>query len=140
MLVAAIPSRAGSKTDFTLGLRAEYIGEKQEIEDVTSEQTTLRASIFLAFDGYISNPKALSFSGFVERAATDYEQTETSSGTKSVVDDSRYDQTFYSLGLRALSALPVSVGGGTTANWEAISGPNMPSATTWARRSRSRFC
>ena len=112
VLVAAIPSRAGSKTDFTLGLRAEYIGEKQEIEDVTSEQTTLRASIFLAFDGYISNPKALSFSGFVERAATDYEQTETSSGTQSVVDDSRYDQTFYSLGLRALSALPVSVGGG----------------------------
>jgi len=112
VLVAAIPSRAGSKTDFTLGLRAEYIGEKQEIEDVTSEQTTLRASIFLAFDGFISNPKALSFSGFVERAATDYEQTETSSGTQSVVDDSRYDQTFYSLGLRALSALPVSVGGG----------------------------
>ncbi|MEJ2583085.1 MAG: hypothetical protein P8127_15855, partial [Acidobacteriota bacterium] len=121
-MAAAIPCAAGSKTDFDLGLRAEYIGEEQLIEGSTSDQTTLRASIFLAFDGYLASPRALSFNGFIERATTDFEQTEMRQETVSVVDDSRFDQTFYSLGLRALSALPVSVGAGARRVRDDVSG------------------
>jgi len=64
VLATAAPVAAGSSTEFTLGLRAEYIGEEQVIEGTTFEQTTLRAAIFLAFDGYLSDPRALSFNGF----------------------------------------------------------------------------
>ena len=55
-LATAAPVAAGSSVDFTLGLRAEYIGEEQVIEGITSEQTTLRAAIFLAFNGYLADP------------------------------------------------------------------------------------
>mgnify|MGYP001826716186 CR=1 FL=1 len=123
VLAAALPAAAGSMTDFTLGLRAEYIGEEQVIAGVTSEQTTLRAAIFLAFDGYLSDPRALSFSGFVERAVSDFERRENGITTESETDDYRYDQTFYSLGLRALSALPVSLGAGARRVRDDVSGP-----------------
>lgn len=123
VLAMAAPVAAGSAAEFTLGLRAEYIGEEQVIGDITSEQTTLRAAIFLAFDGYLSNPRALSYSGFVERAATDFKQKESGASTESSTDDFRYDQTFYSLGLRALSALPVSLGAGARRVRDDATGP-----------------
>ena len=123
VLVIAKSVAAGSSTEFTLGLRAEYIGEEQVIGDVTSEQTTLRAAIYLAFDGYLSDPRALSYNGFVEQAATDFTQKETGASTETSSDDYRYDQTFYSLGLRALSALPVSLGVGARRVRDDASGP-----------------
>jgi hypothetical protein len=123
MLLAATTAVAGSMTDFTLGLRAEYIGEQQEIEGAISEQSTLRAAIFLAFDGYLSDPRALSFSGFVEQAATDSEWTESGTTVQSRTDDYTYDQTFYSLGFRALSALPVSLGAGARRVRDDLTGP-----------------
>ncbi len=122
-LATVAPVAAGSSTDFTLGLRVEYIGEEQVIEGITSEQTTLRAAIFLAFDGYLSDPRALSFNGFVEQAATDFETTSSDPGSQGRDGDYRYDQTLYSLGIRALSALPVSMGLGARRVRDDTSGP-----------------
>jgi len=114
---------AGSMADFELGLRAEYIGEEQVIEGITTEQTTLRAAIFLAFDGYLSDPRIASFTGFVEQAATDFETTSSDPSSQDSTGDYRYDQTFYSLGIRALSALPVSFGLGARRVRDDTSGP-----------------
>ena len=119
----AAPTSAGSLTDFTLGLRGEYIGEEQVVGGITSEQKTLRAAIYLAFDGYLSDPRALSFTGFVERAATEFETTSSDPVAQGQSDDYRYDQTFYSLGIRALSALPVSLGLGARRVRDDTSGP-----------------
>ena len=122
-LATAAPVAAGSSANFTLGLRAEYIGEEQVIDGITSEQTTLRAAIFLAFDGYLSDPRALSFNGFVEQAATDFETTSSDPASQGRSGDYRYDQTLYSLGIRALSALPVSLGLGARRVRDDTSGP-----------------
>ena len=114
---------AGSVADFELGLSAEYIGEEQVIEGITSEQTTLRAAIILAFDGYLSDPRVVSFNGFVEQAATDFETTSSDPSLQGRNGDYRYDQTLYSLGIRALSALPVSFGLGARRVRNDTSGP-----------------
>ena len=122
-MATAAPVAAGSAVDFTLGLRAEYIGEEQVIEGITSEQTTLRAAIYLAFNGYLADPKALSFNGFVEQAATDFEITSSDPASQGQDGDYRFDQTLYSLGIRALTALPVSLGLGAGRVRDDTSGP-----------------
>jgi len=93
------------------------------IEGVTSEQTTLRAAIYLAFNGYLADPKALSFNGFVEQAATDFETTSSNPALQGQSGDYRFDQTLYSLGIRALTALPVSLGLGARRVRDDTSGP-----------------
>ena len=59
----------------------------------------------------------------MEQSATDFETTSSDPASQGRSGDYRFDQTLYSLGIRALSALPVSLGLGARRVRDDTSGP-----------------
>jgi len=114
MLLTASQVYAGSGATFDLGLAAEYLTDEQEIGQTTTERSNLQTIVALSVDGYIADPRFLTFRASIERALSRQETT--------AQEDTDVHETYYDGGVQFFSNRPVSLEFGAGRNRTDING------------------